>query len=234
MNCILASSSKTHGKDYLEHLIPTLKIAFKGIDELIFIPFARPGGISHEAYTEKARQGLKPLDMEVTGLHTFKDPEKAIENAKAIFVGGGNTFVLADQLLKRHLIATLRESVLNGACYLGTSAGTNIAGQSIKTTNDMPIVYPESFEGLGLSTFNINPHYIEKEGGDEHQGETRITRIEEFHVYNSTPVVGLPEKDWLELSDQNVILKGPENGVVFEQNQSEYTIKPETSVQTLK
>jgi dipeptidase E len=234
MNCILASSSKVHKMDYLEHLIPSLKKLFKDVEELVFIPFARPGGISHTEYTKKAKRGLEPLDLKVKGLHEFKDYKDAVEEAEAIFIGGGNTFVLTETLHKSDLIDTLRNAVKGGTPYLGTSAGSNVAGQNIKTTNDMPIIYPPSFEGLGLVDFNLNPHYIEREGGETHQGETRITRIEEFHKYNSIPVVGLPEKDWLLIDDQNIILKGAENGVVFERNQSEYTIKAETSLQTLR
>ncbi|MDP5044237.1 MAG: dipeptidase PepE, partial [Leeuwenhoekiella sp.] len=184
-NLLLASTSTVFGGSYLDYLLPELNNHFKDAERLIFIPYARPGGITHDSYTDKAREAFDNLDIEVVGLHEFNDPKAALQNAEAVFTGGGNTFLLVDQLYKNDLMATLRERIFEGLPYLGTSAGTNIAGVSMQTTNDMPIIYPPSFKTIGAVPFNINPHYLDPIEGIEHMGETRETRIAEFHHFNT-------------------------------------------------
>ena len=142
---ILASSSSVYGSGYLAYLHPALKTLFEGVTEIVFIPFARPNGISHDAYTEIAQRGFEFLDIPVVGLHSFENQHKAIADAQAIFVGGGNTFVLVDELYKRGVFSELQEVIESGTPYLGTSAGSNICGLSMQTTNDMPIVKPNFF-----------------------------------------------------------------------------------------
>ena len=117
------------------------------------------------------------------GLHKFKDPKKAVADAQGVFVGGGNSFVLLNALYKLDLMQPLKAAILSGTPYLGTSAGSNICGQTIGTSNDMPIVYPPSFKALELIPFNINPHYLEPLKDSRHMGESRATRIKEFHFY---------------------------------------------------
>src|SRR5690606_6841922 len=130
--------------------------------------------------------------------------------------GGGNTFVLVNELYRLQLMQPLREAIFNGLPYMGTSAGSNICGVSMQTTNDMPIVYPPSFKTLGVIPFNLNPHYLDPEPNSKHMGETRATRIAEFHTQNTIPVVGLREGSWLRVHGDEIILKGKLKARVFE------------------
>lgn len=235
MNAIIASTSTIHGSEYLAYLQPALKEHFNNIKELIFIPFARPGGISHDTYTQKAQEGLAALNIKVKGIHEFKNYTEAITQAEAIFTGGGNTFVLLNQLYQHKLIAPLQNAILNQKIpYLGTSAGSNICGKNIKTTNDMPIVYPPSYDSLGILPFNINPHYLDPNPNSTHKGETRETRIKEFHAYNSTPVIGLREGSWLKATEKDIVLEGDLKARVFKQGETPYEVVPNTSFKNLK
>lgn len=233
MNCIIASTSTIHGSEYLAYLEKPLQKHFKNADEILFIPFARPGGITHDEYTEKAKKGLAFLNKKVVGLHKKEDFQKAIQQAKAIFTGGGNTFVLVSQLYTHQLIEPIQEALTNGTPYLGTSAGSNICGINMRTTNDMPIVYPPNFNTLGIFPFNINAHYLDPDPTSTHKGETRETRIKEFHAYNAIPVVGLREGSWLKVNEEDIILKGKLKARVFECNKTPYEIAPETSLKNL-
>lgn len=234
MNSIIASTSTVHGSSYLEYLKPELEILFNGCKSILFIPFARPGGITHEEYTEKAKQGLSFLkDKTVVGLHTFKNYNEAIQSAEAIFTGGGNTFLLSKQLHENNLLTPLREKILKGMPYLGTSAGSNICGKTINTTNDMPIVYPPSFDALGVLNFNINPHYLDPDPHSTHKGETRETRILEFLNLNSTPVVGLREGSWIRIQGDSCSLKGKLNARLFLPNEKPKEIAPDFNFNTL-
>lgn len=219
---LLASTSTVYGGTYLSYLQDELIDFFTGIDEILFVPYARPSGITHDEYTQIAQQFFNRVGKRVVGLHTFADPKKAIRQAKAIFTGGGNTFVLVNQLYGLEVMDVLREAVENGTLYMGTSAGSNIAGQTMQTTNDMPIVYPPSFKTLGLVPFNINPHYLDPDLQSKHKGETRETRIKEFHVFNDTPVIGLREGSWLRVEDEKVSLKGDLTARIFLKGQEPY------------
>jgi len=219
---LLASTSTVYGGTYLSYLQDELIDFFTGIDEILFVPYARPSGITHDEYTQIAQQFFNRVGKRIVGLHTFADPKKAIRQAKAIFTGGGNTFVLVNQLYGLEVMDVLREAVENGTLYMGTSAGSNIAGQTMQTTNDMPIVYPPSFKTLGLVPFNINPHYLDPDPQSKHKGETRETRIKEFHVFNDTPVIGLREGSWLRMEDEKVSLKGDLTARIFLKGQEPY------------
>jgi dipeptidase E len=226
MQAIIASTSTIHGSSYLEYLLPTLETHFADVENILFIPFARSEGITHDDYTEKAKKGLKPCGKHVRGLHEFKDPKKAIASAEAIFVGGGNTFLLVKQLHELGLMDVLRTAIDAGAPYLGTSAGSNICGLTMQTTNDMPIVYPPSFKTLGLLDFNINAHYKDPDLKSTHKGETRETRIKEFQNLNSVIVVGLREGSWLKVSDSKITLENKFSARIFEPGQLAYEIDP--------
>jgi len=230
---IIASTSTVHGSGYLEYILEELSNHFKNAKTILFVPYARPGGISHTDYTEIAKKAFSKIGKTVIGLHTFKNSKQAIENADAIFTGGGNTFVLVNQLYKNNLLEPLKKAINNGTPYLGTSAGSNICGLTIKTTNDMPIVYPPSFNALGLVPFNINPHYLDPDKNSTHMGETRETRIKEFHYYNTQPVVGLREGSWLSVENNNITLKGKHTARIFEYNKPPYEIEPETNLNHL-
>ncbi|TBX69541.1 dipeptidase PepE [Flavobacterium silvisoli] len=217
---IIASTSTIHGGTYLDYLLPALEVHFKTCNELLFIPYARPGGISHDDYTVNVRAAFAKINKSVKGLHEFADPITAIQNAEGIFTGGGNTFLLVTQLYENKVMEILAETVKKGTPYLGSSAGSNITGISMQTTNDMPIIYPPSFTTLGLIPFNLNPHYLDPDLQSKHMGETRETRIKEFHAFNSTPVLGLREGSWLEVTGETIILKGELSARLFRQNQT--------------
>ncbi|MFC4817857.1 dipeptidase PepE [Flavobacterium sp. GCM10023249] len=205
---ILASTSTLYNGAYLDYLLPTLEKHFENVNQLLFIPYARPGGISHEEYSQKVSDTFQKIGINVKGLHEFEHPAEAIQNSEAIFTGGGNTFLLVSQLYNHNLMTVLKKTIENGIPYLGTSAGSNIGGLTMNTTNDMPIVLPQSFDTLGLINFNLNPHYLDPIEGSTHMGETRETRINEFHKVSQIPVLGLREGSWLEAYAGNVTLKG--------------------------
>ena len=231
---LIASTSTIHGSGYLEYLFETLKIHFKDVEEILFIPYARPGGISHDEYTLVASKAFQKIGKTVKGLHEFKNPIEALEKAKGIFTGGGNTFVLVNQLYKNKLLEVIRSQVKEGIPYLGTSAGSNICGLTINTTNDMPIVYPPSFKALSLVPFNINPHYLDPMTGSKHMGETRETRIKEFHKFNNQPVIGLREGSWIELKNEKTILRGQLKARIFTYDKAPYEIETNTDLGFLK
>lgn len=231
---IIASTSTLHNGSYLSYLSPTLKKHFEGVKNLIFIPYARPGGLSHDSYTQKVSLFFESLNINVKGIHEFENTIKAIENAEAIFIGGGNTFILLNELYKNNLLDALEIAVQNGTPYLGTSAGSNICGLTIGTTNDMPVVYPPSYRTLGLVSFNINPHYLDADVPSTHMGETRDTRINEFHFYNPQPVIGLREGSWLEVNGNSIQLKGHLTARLFRPNELAVEIEPETELNNLK
>ena len=215
---IIASTSTIHGSGYLEYLLPTLATFFANVKTILFIPYARPGGISYDEYTDIAKKAFATINIDVKGIHQFNSPKEAIQNAEAIFTGGGNTFELVNQLYKKNIIDDLKQVLENGTPYLGTSAGSNICGVNMKNTNDMPIVYPPSFTTLGIIPFNINAHYLDPLEGSTHMGETRETRIKEFHVFNKVPVLGLREGSWLQILGNVISLEGTHTARLFKQN----------------
>ncbi len=227
---LIASTSTTYGGTYLSYLKPELSNFFKDVSEILFIPYACPNGISYDTYTQIVEEAFQSIGKDITGIHTCKNPKEAVKKAKAIFVGGGNTFLLVSTLYKHELMAVLRESVWNGTLYLGTSAGSNITGLTMQTTNDMPIIYPPSFKTLGLVPFNINPHYLDPVKGSTHMGETRETRIKEFHSINHIPVIGLREGSWLEVTGETIVLKGEPTARMFIQGKEPYEIDKETTI----
>lgn len=225
MNIILASTSTLFGGEYLEYLKEELIQLYKGIDEIVFIPFARPGGISHDDYTAKARSFFETINIKVKGLHEFENKPEALNQAKGYFTGGGNTFLLVKTLHEEGLMSVLKENVSAGKAYLGCSAGSNIGGQNMKTTNDMPIVYPPSFDCMGLVPFNINPHYLDPNPDLKHNGETRETRIREFLTQNDIKVVGLREGNWIRRTGDSITVEGSELTRIFEKGKEPYEIE---------
>jgi dipeptidase E len=232
-NLIIASTSTIHGGDYLDYLLPVLENHFANCDTLLFIPYARPGGITEEAYTKNVSTAFAKINKKVVGLHTFSNPAEAITKAQGIFTGGGNTFLLVTQLYQNKVMEVLSKAIANGTPYLGTSAGSNITGISMQTTNDMPIIYPPSFATLGAIPFNLNPHYLDPDTTSKHMGETRETRIKEFHSFNDTPVLGLREGSWLDVKGDTITLKGPLTARWFTQNHDPIELNPETNLAIL-
>lgn len=233
-NILIASTSTIHGGEPLDYLLDELQSFFKNTSEILFIPYARPSGITHDEYTLKVNLAFKKIGKKVIGIHEFENPKEAVKTAKGIFTGGGNTFVLVNQLYKSDLIETIKTAVKNGTPYLGTSAGSNICGLTINTTNDMPIVYPPSFKTFGFVPFNINPHYLDPDPTSKHMGETRETRIKEFHKFNTQPVVGIREGSWLEVKGDRIMLKGSLDARIFKYDQVPYEVKTGSDLSALK
>jgi len=225
-NLLLISNSTLHGSGYLDHCADNIKDFLGTRKTVVFIPFARPGGRSHDAYTKVARDRFAMLGYNLFGVHEAGDMQAAIRQSDGIFIGGGNTFVLLTDLYKHDLIDTIREEVANGKPYIGTSAGSNVATRSIMTTNDMPIMYPPTFEALNLVPFNINPHYLDPDPNSRHMGETRETRIKEFHVFNDVPVVGLREGAMLHVEDNRMTLKGTTGARLMEAGKEAVEYQP--------
>jgi dipeptidase E len=232
-NLIIASTSTIHGGSYLDYLLTVLEQHFENCETVLFIPYARPGGITEDAYTENVRAAFLKINKKVVGLHSFENPAEAIASAKGIFTGGGNTFLLVTQLYENQVMEALAKAIENGTSYLGTSAGSNITGISMQTTNDMPIVYPPSFKTLGAIPFNLNPHYLDPDSNSKHMGETRETRLKEFHAFNSIPVLGLREGSWLDVKGESIVLKGSLTARWFTQNQDPIELEPETNLASL-
>lgn len=233
-NILIASTSTLANENYLEYLLPELTTHFKDCDTILFIPYARPGGISHQEYTSMVGLAFAKINKKVIGIHQFEDAAEAIKNAEGIFTGGGNTFVLVSQLYKNNVMEILSEVVKNGTPYLGTSAGSNICGLTMQTTNDMPIVYPPSFKTLGLIPFNLNPHYLDPDTSSKHMGETRETRIKEYHAFNTVPVLGLREGSWLDVKGESITLKGDLTARLFRQNQVPEELETGTELNFIK
>jgi len=233
-NLIIASTSTLHNGAYLEYLLPELSAHFKDVKTLLFISYARPSGISHQEYTQKASEAFAKINIKVKGIHEFENAEEAINNAEGIFTGGGNTFLLVFQLYRNKVMQVLANAIKSGIPYLGTSAGSNITGLTMQTTNDMPIIYPPSFQTLGLIPFNLNPHYLDPDLNSKHMGETRETRIKEFHAFNSLPVLGLREGSWLDVKGEKIILKGDLSARLFKQNQNPEELETGSDLSNLK
>jgi dipeptidase E len=183
----------------------------KGVSRILFVPYALH---DHDGYVEAMRRQGFDGGYELVGIHEFPDPVVAVREAEAIYVGGGNSFRLIHDLQQLDLLPVIRDRVEQGMPYMGVSAGTNVACPTMMTTNDMPIVHPESFQALGLVPYQVNAHYFSgqtwvKSGGEfvEHFGETRSDRIREYHELQATPVVGLEEGAFLRNEDGRVELR---------------------------
>jgi dipeptidase E len=208
MRLLLISSSTVHGHGFLDHSAPHISRILGERKRVGFIPFALA---DHEGYTAQVRERLGRLGAEVSMIATPDD----IANVEAIFTGGGNTFRLLKALYDRELLEPIRAAVANGIPYIGTSAGTNIAAPTIRTTNDMPIVEPPSFNALGFVRYQINPHYLDASPSTTHMGETREERLIQFLEENDTPVVGLREGSQLQVENGTTTLIGDRPARIF-------------------
>jgi dipeptidase E len=212
MRLLLLSNSTSFGGGYLDHAMPEILDFFGPLRRLLFVPFAL---LDRDAYTAKARERLAGEGFEVTGLSADAQGERLLEAAEAVFVGGGNTFRLLDALQRSSLLEPLARRVRQGLPYMGASAGSNIAAPTIRTTNDMPIVQPPSFQALGLLPFQINPHYLDADPGSKHMGETREDRLREYLEENEPPVLGVREGSWLRREGERLSLGGPNGARLF-------------------
>lgn len=216
INLFLLSNSSQPGMSYLEHAMDALQTFLDGERTIHFVPYAVG---NHEGYTSTVQQILARSGITVRGVHSFASPRRAIEEARVLYVGGGNSFRLLKTLQQYDLLDIVRRRVMNGELrYMGASAGSNMACPSLRTTNDMPIVQPRSFEAFGLIPFQINPHYLDADPNSTHMGETRERRIEEFLEENDVPVLGMREGCWLRRNGDTLRLDGMTGACLFTRN----------------
>ncbi|MSR39719.1 MAG: dipeptidase PepE [Planctomycetes bacterium] len=209
---LLISNSTMHGRSYLDHVRDELQSFLTGVGELLFVPWALA---DHDAYAAKAISAFAPLGIRVRSLHTAPDVPAAIQSAEAVFVGGGNTFRLLHRLQQSGAAPALTARAMSGMRYVGSSAGTGIAAPTIRTTNDMPIVEPQSLASLALVPFQINAHYLDPDLHSTHMGETREERLRQFHEENAAPVLGLREGGWLVVDGSCMELRGNQPARLF-------------------
>lgn len=202
---LLLSSSTVFGRGYLDHAETEIRDFFGRIGRVLFVPFALH---DRDACASRTRERFRRMGYELDSLHEVSKTQPAVTAAEAIFIGGGNTFRLLKSLYDLDLLPAIRARVEKGMPYLGTSAGSNVAGPTIKTTNDMPIVEPPSFNALGLVPFQINPHYLDPAPDSTHMGETREERILQYLEENETPVIGLREGAMVRVENGMTELKG--------------------------
>ena len=227
MKLLLSSNSTLPGEDYLAFPMPHIQkfLGEKSINAL-FIPYAAVT-FSFDEYEAKVNDAFQRAGHSVVGIHRFDNPMKAIEEAEAIVVGGGNTWQLVRMLHDQKLMMSIRRNVQNGIPYIGWSAGSNVACPTLRTTNDMPIIDPTSFNTTGLVPFQINPHYTDA-NPEGHGGETREQRINEFIEVNPfTYVVGLREGTLLKLEKNHLELIGNRPARIFMQGMEPLELKPE-------
>jgi dipeptidase E len=220
---LLISTSTVFGTRYLEHAYGELRDVLAGVGRVLFVPYALR---DRDAYAAKAREAFREIGFGLDSIHEAADPQRALEDAEAVFCGGGNTFRLLKALYDLGVVDTLRRRALDGMPYTGASAGSNLACPTIGTTNDMPIVQPPSFAALGLVPFQINPHYLDPAAGSTHMGETRETRIREFHEENETPVVGLREGAIVRVEGDSLLLKGVAGARIFRRGREPVEVAP--------
>lgn len=223
INALLLSSSRVGDTPYLAHAIPFIKPLTANAQKWIFIPYAGVS-MSYDTYLASVVTGLAELELDISGIHQHPDPKQAIKDADGILIGGGNTFHLLHQLYHYDLVALIREQVALGKPYIGWSAGSNVSGLSIRTTNDMPIIEPPLFKALNLVPFQLNPHYSNYQAPG-HNGETRAQRLLEFtKVDPLTPVIGIVEGSALWRQGDTLSLLGDKPAYLFCGEQQEILI----------
>ena len=202
---LLLSSSTVFGGGYFDYAEAEIRDFLDGVGKILFVPFALS---DQDAYATRTRERFRQMGYSVESLHAASDAARAVQAAQAILIGGGNTFRLLKALYDLDLLGAIRERVKGGARYMGSSAGSNVAGPTIRTTNDMPIVQPPSFDALGLVPFQINPHYVNPDPGSKHMGETREERILQYLEENDSPVIGLREGAMIRVEKGKAMLQG--------------------------
>lgn len=227
---LLISNSTLHGSGYLDHAEKEIGDFLGAVGRVLFVPFAQH---DRNAYTTMARERLKTMGYELESVHEASDPKQAVDAAKAIFIGGGNTFRLLKGLYDFDLLAPIHQRVAAGMPYIGSSAGSIVACPTLKTTKDMPVVQPPSFEALSLVSFQISPHYLDPDPTSTHMGETQEERINQFLEENPNPVVGLREGTMLRIEEGSILVKGITAARVFRRGHPPAEIKPESDLCTL-
>jgi dipeptidase E len=227
---LLISNSTLYGSGYLEHAEAEICDFLGAAKRVLFLPFALA---NRDGYAEQARVRFTRMGYALDSLHQATDKAQSVNDAEAIFIGGGNTFRLLKTLYDFELLAPIKARVSGGMPYVGSSAGSNVAAPTIKTTNDMPIVEPPSFTALGLVTFQINPHYLDADPNSRHMGETREERLMQYLEENETPVIGLREGAMIRVEAGSALLKGSTGARIFRRRQQPLEVLPGTLLDEL-
>ncbi len=226
---LLISNSTLYGSGFLDHAEDEIRDFLGTVGRILFAPFAL---LDHDAYAAKARRRFEKMGYALDSLHAATDKRQAVQDTESLFIGGGNTFRLLKALYDFELLSLIKQRVAEGMPYVGSSAGSNVAGPTIKTTNDMPIVEPPSFNALGLVSFQINPHYLDPDPNSKHMGETREERILQFLEENDTMVVGLREGAMIRVERGSTLLKGSTGARIFRKGELPLEVQPDTELDT--
>jgi dipeptidase E len=216
-NLLLISNSTVFGRGYLDHVAEAIRETLGNTRSVLFFPFALH---DMDSYATKAAGRLKSMGYELTSIHRIDQGRRrdAVAQAESLFIGGGNTFRLLNALYRDDLLHGIRAKVSQGAPFIGSSAGSIVAGPTIKTTKDMPIVQPPSFDSLGLFAYQISPHFLDPDPDSRHMGETQEERIQQFLEENTTPVIGLREGSFIRQTGGKALLQGPHPARIFRRN----------------
>ncbi|MCM3872306.1 MAG: dipeptidase PepE [Pyrinomonadaceae bacterium] len=220
---LLISNSTLYGSGYLDHAEGEIRSFLGSIKGILFIPFAL---FDRDAYTSTAAERFRKMGYDLDSIHTVTDAKRAVNEAEAVFIGGGNTFRLLKALYDTDVLQVIRRRVAEGMPYIGSSAGSNVAGPTIKTTKDMPIVQPPSFDALDLVPFQISPHFLDPDPNSTHMGETQEERILQFLEENDTPVAGLREGAMVRVESGSHTLKGSSGARIFRKGLDPVETKP--------
>lgn len=223
LRLLLISNSTLYGGKYLDHAEVEIRDFLGSVKKVLFVPFALA---DRDSYAARARARFAKMGYGLDSLHEASNKQQAVRNAEAIFVGGGNTFRLLKALYDLEVLQTIKTRVAEGLPYIGSSAGSNVAAPTIRTTNDMPIVEPPSFNALGLVSFQINPHYLDPDPNSRHMGETREERLLQFLEENETPVIGLREGAMIRVEGGSAVLQGSSGARIFRRGQRPVEVSP--------
>ena len=228
-NLLLISNSTVFGRGYLDHVAGEVVSTLGKVRNVLFFPYALH---DMDSYAAKAGQGFKALGYELTSIHAVAPSRRrdAVESAESLFIGGGNTFRLLTALYRDDLLDPIRAKVAAGTPFIGSSAGSIVAGPTIKTTKDMPILQPPSFDSLGIFPYQISPHYLDPDPNSKHMGETQEERILQFLEENTKPVIGLREGSFVRQTGGTAVLKGPHTARVFRRNIPPVEVDPGTDL----
>ena len=226
---LLISNSTQHGYGYLDHVEAEIRACLAAVRSVLFVPFAM---FDRPAYAAKTKARLEAMGFAVDALEG-RATANALERAEAVFVGGGNTFRLLKGLQDLGVVDAIRRRVRAGMPYIGSSAGSIVACPTLKTTKDMPIVEPASFEALALVDFQISPHYLDPDPASKHMGETQEERILQFLEENDAPVVGLREGTFLKVQGEAVFLGGAAAARIFRRGRAPVEVEAGNRIDSL-
>src|SRR5499426_2629830 len=227
---LLISNSTLYGSGYLDHAEKEIRDFLGAVGRVLFVPLAQH---DRDVYVASARRRVEAMGYELDSVHETSDPRRAVESAEAVFIGGGNTFRLLKGLYDFDLLAPIRRKVAEGIPYIGSSAGSIVACPTLKTTKDMPVVQPPSFNALALVGFQISPHYLDPDPNSTHMGETQEERINQYLEENHAPVVGLREGTMLRVEHESIALRGVTKARIFRRGQTPVEVEPESDLAEL-